>query len=576
MIFSLEKRFMVLLLLPVAIILIAVGVAGFVLARAYLLDQWAETTRLKLETAAHQIKMRLDEKLELIDLASKAEQVPNHDIVETFLFQQLLQKDGVRFVDVERIDPGDVSPSGKDMKDYLSDLGDGLYTMELCGDFGFCAPITDPNALDRSLRIVKILSDGTGRPAKRLVVRIAFDSFMEPIRHMTLWPGSSACLVTSTGQLLAHTDKSMSDRRRLGETGDEVEKQVLSEMRKKSFGTVFGKGHPPEVIAGFQKLPFLNWYIMIFSNGDVIMEPIMKFRFYYTVAGLGALVIILILIEAITSPVSKAISAISAAALRVQDGDYTAKLPEDRNDEIGQLTASFNGMVEGLQQRELIERTFGRYVDKTVAEELMHNKDALRLGGEKRTVTVMMSDLRNFTAMSEKLQPEEVIKVMNTYFAAMIQIIEKYRGIIVDFYGDSILVFFNGVESDVPGRAFDAVTCALEMQTALTKLVSENAEKGFPPLGMGIGIHTGEVIVGNIGTESRAKYGIVGSNVNLTDRIQATAGSGKVVISEPTFDIICGSLKVSQQFKVCLKGVEEDKNLFEIEAIEKECELRIA
>jgi len=211
-----------------------------------------------------------------------------------------------------------------------------------------------------------------------------------------------------------------------------------------------------------------------------------------------------------------------------------------------------------------------------VAEELMRNTEALRLGGEKRTVTIMMSDIRNFTGIAEKLQPEEVIKVMNTYFAVMILIIEKYRGIIVDFYGDSVLVFFNGVESDVPGRAFDAVTCALEMQTALLKLVREKSAQGFPPLTMGIGIHTGEVIVGNIGTESRAKYGIVGSNVNLTDRIQATAGAGKVVISEPTYDIICGSLKVSQEFKVCLKGVEEDKNLFEIEAIDQDCELRIA
>jgi len=156
----------------------------------------------------------------------------------------------------------------------------------------------------------------------------------------------------------------------------------------------------------------------------------------------------------------------------------------------------------------------------------------------------------------------------------MVAVIERYKGIIVDFYGDSILVFFNGVESDIPGRAFDAVHCALEMQRELEVLVRDNAPKGFPPLGMGIGIHTGEVIVGNIGTETRAKYGIVGASVNLTDRIQSTAGPGKVVLSEKTFQIICGTLTVSQEFKACLKGVAEDQQLYEIEAIEAECELR--
>jgi adenylate cyclase len=112
------------------------------------------------------------------------------------------------------------------------------------------------------------------------------------------------------------------------------------------------------------------------------------------------------------------------------------------------------------------------------------------------------------------------------------------------------------------------------MQLELETLVKDNVEKGFPPLGMGIGINTGEVIVGNIGTETRAKYGIVGSNVNLTDRIQATAGPGKVVVSEKTHDIICGTLKVAVEFKACLKGVEEDQNLYEVESIGPECELR--
>ncbi|MGB9618770.1 MAG: adenylate/guanylate cyclase domain-containing protein, partial [Desulfomonilaceae bacterium] len=216
---------------------------------------------------------------------------------------------------------------------------------------------------------------------------------------------------------------------------------------------------------------------------------------------------------------------------------------------------------------DLIQETFGRYVDKAVAEELMNNPDALRLGGEKATVTILMSDLRDFTPLSEKLPPEEVIKLLNQYFARMIAVIERFKGIIVDFYGDSILVFFNGSGAEVNRRALDAIKCGLEMQRDLTLFNEQNRSTKTPQLVMAIGVHTGEVVVGNIGTESRAKYGIVGAAVNLTDRIQASASGGSVVISEDTYQIISKWLTVSYDFRVCLKGVSNQQKLYEVESV---------
>jgi adenylate cyclase len=571
MIFSLERRFLILLLLPVTVILLVAGVAGFLYSRGFLLDQWTVSTRLKLEKAEHQIEMQLEEKLELIRLIGKAEEIPDNDIVRTYLIQQLIGKDGVRFVDLEPVDAKvlEDAKEGKTLENYYrGENGHGAgYATEMCGDIGFCAPVMDPNSPDRTLTIVKLIGLDTEFP-KRLTVRISFDSFLKPIKEMALWEGSTACLATSTGQLLAHTDKSWSARKKLGEDGNEVEKEVLQEIEaNKPYGTVFGKGHPPEVVAGFYRMPFINWYMVLFSRGEVIMAPIIQFRFYYTLAGLLALGVILLLIRFTTRSVSRSVAEISAATTLVEKGDYTVKLPEERSDEIGQLNRSFNHMIEGLRQRDLIEQTFGRYVDKSVAEELMSTPEALRLGGEKRTVTILMSDLRNFTAISEKLQPEEVIKMLNRYFARMIAVIECYRGIIVDFYGDSILVFFNGMESDIALNAFGAVKCALEMQQELEGFVKENVAQGLPVVTMGIGIHTGEVIVGNIGTETRAKYGIVGSDVNLTDRIQSTAAGGQVVISEKTYEVIADKVKISQQFTVCLKGVEENRTLYEVGSV---------
>lgn len=573
MIFSLEKRFLVLLLIPVTLILLVVGASGFFYARGYLVNQWVDSIQLKLEKAAYQINLQLDEKLELIDLIGKSDSIPNGYLMQAFLVQQLVEREGVRFVDIETIEPGKKSTKDERFPSEGSDneTGEGLYTMELCGNLSFCSPVMDPDALDRSLRIVQMLGDES-RPTGRLTVRISLESFLEPIKQMKLWEGSTAALVTSTGQFLAATSKAFSGRKKLGDNGDELEKRLLEGVRHKAFGTVFGKGHPPDVVIGFYRIPSLNWYIVLFSEGKVIMEPIVQFRFYYILAAIVAIGAILILIRISTRSVGRSIAEITSAATRVRHGDYQVKLPENRSDEIGLLNRSFNEMMEGLRERDLIEQTFGRYVDRNVAQELMKRPEALRLGGEIKTVTIMMSDIRDFTVMSEKLRPEEVIKILNRYFSRMIKVIERHQGIIVDFYGDSILVFFNGVESDVPRRAIDAINCALEMQQEMKGFVEENLALGLPEFTMGIGIHTGEVIVGNIGTDTRSKYGIVGANVNLTDRIQYAATGGKVVISERTYDSICARLNVASEFNVCLKGVEEDKKLYEIESIEEVCE----
>lgn len=573
MIYSLERRFLLLLLLPVSLILLIVGIAGFIYARGYLLNQRVESTQARLEKAAYQINLQLGEKLELMSLIEKSNDVPNGHLTQAFLIQQLVEKEGVRFVDIEAFDPAKPG-HGRSINDpaHAGGTAQGLYTMELCGDFSFCAPIMDPNALDRSLRIVQTIGRNGNGPKGRLVVRIKLESFLEPIKQMKLWEGSTAALVTGSGQFLAATNKSFSGRKRLGDNGDNLEQEVLDQIRGKSFGTVFGKGHPPAEVIGFYKIPSLNWYIVMFSEGKVIMEPIMRSLYYYTIAGVLVIGTILLLIRVATRSVGKSIAEITSAAARVRRGDYTVKLPEEKLDEIGLLNRSFNEMMDGLQERDLIQHTFGRYVDRNVAQELMKRPEALRLGGEIKTVTIMMSDIRDFTVMSEKLRPEEVIKILNRYFARMIAVIERYKGIIVDFYGDSILVFFNGVESDVPLRALDAVHCALEMQEEMKNFVRENVELGFPEFTMGIGIHTGEVIVGNIGTETRAKYGIVGANVNLTDRVQYAASGGKVIISEETYNSICCKLSVANEFIVCLKGVEEDKTLYEIEAVDEVCE----
>jgi adenylate cyclase len=268
-----------------------------------------------------------------------------------------------------------------------------------------------------------------------------------------------------------------------------------------------------------------------------------------------------------TKPVANSIGEIAEAAEKVEQGDYTVKLSETRSEEIGRLRRRFNSMVAGLKQKEVIEQTFGRYVDKKIAQELMSRPEALYLGGEEHVVTILMADLRGFTPIASKLRPEQVIRLLNRFFSRMIPIIEKYRGIIVNFHGDSILVFFNGIEPDVRVSTASAIKCATEMQHELALVARQNLQDGLPDLSMGIGIHTGEVIVGNIGSETRAKYGIVGSAVNETDRIQSVAQGGETMISDRTYKLLSDRLVVGPKCEVCLKGLEGTLDLYKVSEI---------
>ena len=262
-------------------------------------------------------------------------------------------------------------------------------------------------------------------------------------------------------------------------------------------------------------------------------------------------------------PVVTAIRRIAAKAYQVAQGDYGEPLPVTSRDEIGQLTLSFNDMVAGLKERDFISNTFGRYVDPDIARELLSRPEASRMGGEKREVVILFADIRGFTPLAETLSPEATIHLVNRHFARMIEVIQAHRGIIVDFLGDAILAFFDPLDGPMEPVVQRAISCALKLQTAME---AENlAEPGYPALHMGIGLHAGEVVVGNIGSESRAKYGIIGSAVNLTHRIQGQAQGGEVVVSEMVFHHCEETLAVKRTFQTKLKGIAQPVMLYVVE-----------
>ncbi len=232
-----------------------------------------------------------------------------------------------------------------------------------------------------------------------------------------------------------------------------------------------------------------------------------------------------------------------------------------------QLRRSLAGKnAELARAHELVRRAFGRYVSEEVATSILQSPEGLELGGEEREVAILMSDLRGFTALAARLSPREVIEFLNLYLEAMVDVISRYEGTIDEIIGDAILVMF-GAPLACDDHAAKAVACGLAMQLAMTKVNQRLAAKGAAELEMGIGIHTGRVIVGNIGSLRRTKYAAVGSNVNLAGRIESFTTGGQLLISESTRDAIKAPLRIDGQFQVEPKGASRSLQLYEVGGI---------
>ena len=213
-----------------------------------------------------------------------------------------------------------------------------------------------------------------------------------------------------------------------------------------------------------------------------------------------------------------------------------------------------------------IRQTFGRYLSDDIVESILERPDGLKIGGEKRQATILMSDLRGFTSLSEGLPAEDVVAMVNIYLETMTDIILKYQGTIDEFIGDGILVIF-GAPFQRPDDARRAVACAVEMQLAMASVNDRNRQAGYPEVALGIGINTGPMVVGNIGSKKRMKYGVVGSNVNLTARIESYTVGGQIFISENTLNASGDIVRVDNAMQVSPKGVKEPLTIYEVGGI---------
>ncbi|MBI3913207.1 MAG: HAMP domain-containing protein [Chloroflexi bacterium] len=232
------------------------------------------------------------------------------------------------------------------------------------------------------------------------------------------------------------------------------------------------------------------------------------------IAGIGVLVA-----RGIVQPVTNLV----AASQRVAEGDLEAHVDDRGRDEIGLLGRAFNRMTAGLKEREFIKDIFGRVVSKEVREVLIQNftEGGVKLGGELRQVTMIFIDIRDFTSLAERYEPSEIVAFLNEFFTEMLEVVGQHQGLVNKFGGDSTLIVF-GAPVEQPDHARRAVECAIALRQRLAEFNARRhaLRRGIESIRIGIGINTGPVIAGQIGSLGRFEYTVIGDAVNLTSRIQ--------------------------------------------------------
>ena len=564
---TLRARLTALLILPVVLILLAAGVSGFIYARNLMIRQWNETIILQLKRAAHEIEMRLSRPVQLMEMFSQS----GSDTPDAGLMEAIVHKLET-LPGVVRVNIGWHSPSsgGQGRGGMPNMMGGGRFMRFHRGAFAKISPPTiDEHIGAHTVSVSMVLLDAYDTPVGNLEIILKFDFLIADISSAPWWQNANACIADKASGKIVFASGRLQDRLKLGETGDPLEGRLLEEIDRDAVGTVWGPGMPPERIVGFRSLDTFPWALVVFADGKTILAPIIKFRNGFILGAFALVLLIYGIIRLNVDRMSGTIRDLSERAVTVAAGEYEEKIAVESHDEIGQLATSFNTMIDGLRERDTIRNTFGRYVDPDFARSLLEQPEAGRLGGRRQEVAILMADIRGFTPMAEQLSPEETIDVLNRYFSAIIPLVQEHRGIIVDFIGDAILAFFEPVAESIEAAAHRCVHCAFDMQAAMDQLNRELAELDLPLLGMGIGIHSGPVVVGNIGSQARKKYGIVGASVNITQRIQGESREGETVVSEPVIDKVRSRVSVARSFSAVLKGVSAPVKLTAVNPNEK-------
>lgn len=306
-------------------------------------------------------------------------------------------------------------------------------------------------------------------------------------------------------------------------------------------------------------------YALVQGSYDQAFAPFYILRRRVMTIGLGALILALFVGVGLAGGITSPVRTLVAGMQEVRRGNLQYRLGIDREDEIGFLARSFDEMVGGLEEREKIRDVMHKVVSPEIAHEMLQR--GVTLGGEVREVTILFADIRGFTSLAEGMTPEELLQLLNTYLGRMSRVIENEKGVIDKYIGDEVMAIF-GTPLPQADHAVRAVTAALGMLQELARFNSaQRATSACAPiLRIGIGVASGPVVAGNVGSPERLNYTVLGDTVNLAARLQGLTKEYGVplIVSGATYEKVAEKFPCRSLGKAAVRGRQEETWLYTI------------
>jgi len=307
-----------------------------------------------------------------------------------------------------------------------------------------------------------------------------------------------------------------------------------------------------------------SMYVITSEDQHVVFEAIDRTTYRIILFSCAILFLSIFIIRMFSKGITKPIGVLVDASHDIEAGNFLLDIKAATKDEIGVLTSSFVQMGKGLAERERLKTTFGKFTNKTIAERAL--KGELALGGETRTATIFFSDIRSFTAMSEKLQPQEVVAFLNDYMTRMVDCVNKTGGVVDKYIGDSIMAVWGAPESTgTPADdAWNSVKTALMMRKALYDF--NQTRTGKDPVRIGCGINSGDVVAGQIGSVERMEYTVIGDAVNFASRTESLNKPfcTDILITENTWKLVKDKVLAEEMPSVTVKGKAQPVKMFAV------------
>jgi adenylate cyclase len=396
-----------------------------------------------------------------------------------------------------------------------------------------------------------------GRESIMMVI-FSMERVMESIRSEGV---VKSFIVSGQGDVIAHYDSSVT-RSKVNLSSLGIVKLMISSANPNG-QTFFNDEKGERHLGAFRRIGFTDAAVLSTVPEKTAFAAVYKIQriiLFITVTALGsAVLLILVFSKTLTRPIERLMN----AAKSIRKGDFTVVVPATTRDEIGKLSASFTEMAHGLAEREKMKDAFGKFVNKEVAEMVL--KGELKLGGERKDVAVFFSDIRSFTAISEKLEPEEVVEFLNEYMTIMVDCVNKTHGSVDKFIGDAIMAVW-GAPISYGNDTENAVNGALMMRTALLKFNKGRGGDKKPVIRIGSGINTGPVLAGQIGSQEKMEYTVIGDTVNLASRIESLNKpfGTDILISEDAYELVKDLYVLEPMKKIKVKGKTEPQQIFAV------------